>query len=838
MVRLVTAVGLGVAFLAGTLVLGDTLRQSYQSGFFGASSGVGAVVKSQTTFSAVFGLPGRTMLLGGWLGGRIRSVDGVAAVAPIIDGYAAIQDSDGEVLGGRGSAPTGGAWIADPTLSPYQLTSGRAPRAVNEIVVNQRAAADGHLHIGDSVVVDVPQPVRVTVVGIAAFGSGSDVGDSTYAAFTMHAAREYFAGGRDLVTEFLVKAANGVSDAALARRIQHVLPARLRAVTGSQDASYRARQASASLVSSLQAFLFVFAAIALVVAISSVSSTFSIVLAQRTRELGLLRAVGGTRRQLLGAALGESLIVGLVASAAGLATGIGLGAGFKAMFSSFGFPLPAGSVTIEPRTITVGLLVGITVTLVAGAAPVIRASRVPAVAALREGIVQPAAGSWAMPRAVAAVVVLLAGVGACLAGAHGTSNLSMGLAGFGSLLVLAGALMVAPLIAGPVASALGKPVQAWRGVPDLLARRHASSDPRRTASTAAALTIGVSVVAFFAVFGASLGTSIDDSLSRSLRADIVLVPGSDSSALASNLARHVSSVPGVESSVGLGSGAMTIAGQAREVTIADPAALNDLVDLHVTGGTLSDGALSVSAAEARTSKWHVGTVLNVRFLDGFATSLRIGAIYENATIAGPILVNRTAWTPHSPQELDTAVFVRAAPGTTTTALTAVLTQATARHGSIKVEANSAYGNDQKQAVKVFLGLVYAVLALSVLIALLTIANAVGLAVHERSRELGLLRAVGQTPAQLRSMVRWDAAIVAAFGCLLGLAIGTYVGWAVVEAAIGAGKSLGPVAITAVSVPPTQLIAALAAGICAGILAVVRPARRAGRLDVLTAIANE
>lgn len=838
LVRLITAVGLGVAFLVGTFVLGDTLRHSYQSGFSSASSGVGVVVKSQTTFSAGFGLPPRTMLLDGGLADRIGGVDGVADVASAIEGYAAIQGSDGNVLGGRGSAPVGGAWIADPALSAYRLTSGRAPQADNEIVVNQRAAADGHLRVGDHVVVDVPQPVRVDVVGIAAFGRGGDLGDSTYAAFTTHAARRYFAGGRDLASAFLVRAADGVSDGGLARRIQKVLPAGMHAVTGSQDASDRAGEASASLVSSLQTFLFVFAAIALVVAVSSARSTFSIVFAQRTRELGLLRAIGATRRQLLGTALGESLIVGLVASVAGLAAGIGLGAGLKAMFSGFGFPLPAGSVVIEPRTLVVGPLVGVVLTLVAGAAPALRVSRVPAVAALREGTVGRAARSRTALRTTTAVVVLVAGIAACLAGTRGTSSSAMRLAGLGSLLVLVGALEVAPLIAGPVAEALGKPVQAWRGVPGLMARRSASGDPHRTASTAAALTIGVSVVAFFAVFGASLGTSIDHSLSRSLRADVVLSPGSDGGALAPDLAGQVASVPGVAGSVGLGSGAMVIAGQAREVTVADPAALGRLVDLHVTQGTLGDGDLNVSAAQARANHWHVGSVLDGRFPDGSVMSLRIGAVYDDTTIAGAILVNRAVWAPRSPQELDTAVFVKAAAGATIAALTTAVTRATAGDGPVKVETNRAFGDDQKQAVKVFLGLVYAVLTLSVLIALLTIANAVSLAVYERTRELGLLRAVGQTAAQLRSMVRWEAAIVAAFGCLLGLAVGTYAGWAVVRAAISAGKSLGPVAVTAVSVPPAQLIVTLVVGVCAGILAVLRPARRAGRLDVITAIANE
>lgn len=838
LVRLVTAVGLGVAFLAGTFVLGDTLRGSYQSGYSSARSGVDVVVKSETTFSPAFGLPARTMLLDGGLADRVRGVDGVAGVASSIEGYAAIQGSDGKVLGGRGSAPVGGAWVADAGLSPYHLTSGRAPRADDEIVINQRAATDGHLRVGDRVVVGVPQPVQVSVVGIAAFGTGGDLGDSTYAAFTTHAAQQYFAGGRDLASEFLVRGAGGVGAAALAQRVQQVLPDGVHAVTGDQDAADRAGQASASLVSSLQAFLLVFAAIALVVAISSVSSTFSIVFAQRTRELGLLRAVGASRRQLLGAALGESLVAGVVASVAGLVAGIGLGAGLKAMFSAFGFPLPAGSVVVEPRTIVVGLVVGVVVTLLAGASPARRASRIPAVAALREGSVRRTAGRRAALHTVAAVVVLAAGVAACLAGARGTSGAAMGLAGFGSLLVLVGALMVAPRIAGPVASALGRPVQAWRGVPGLMARRNASADSRRTAGTAAALVIGVSVVAFFAVFGASLNTSIDHSLSRSLRADAVIGPGSDGGTLAPDLAGRVGSVPAAASTVGLGSGAMTIAGSAREVTVADPAALGALVDLDVTQGRLGYGDIDVSSTQARAGNWQVGTVLDGRFLDGSTASLRVGAVYDDSTIAGPIIVDRSVWTPHSPQDLDTAVFVKAAGGTTASALIAAVTQAVGGQGLAKVQTAGAYGDDQKQAVQVFLGLVYAVLALSVLIALLTIANAVGLAVHERTRELGLLRAVGQTAAQLRSMVRWEAAIVAAFGCLLGLAAGTFVGWAVVKAAIGSGRSLGPVAVTAVSVPPAQLIVAIVVGVLAGILAVVRPARRAGRLDVLAAIANE
>jgi putative ABC transport system permease protein len=376
------AVFLGVSFLAGTLVLGQTLQRNFDGLFADANAGTDAVVRSATKITSDAGFE-RGPIDTGTIA-RVRGVDGVASVAPYVEGYGQLLDAHGKAIGGNGPPRLAASWIGEPDLNAYRLVAGRAPRAPDEVVVNRGAATSGKLSLGDTTTLEAPRPVRVRIVGIATFASADGFGETTYAALPLAAAQRLLLGRTDRVSSLRVQAAPGVSQEQLAARLARVLPAGTQAITGRQLTKENSDDISGQFLDQLRTFLLVFAAIALLVGAFSIYNTLSILAAQRTRESALLHALGASRRQLLQAQLTESLLIGLVASLAGLAGGLGIATGLKALFSAFGGALPDGGLVVTPATAVIGVLVGVVVTMVAGVAPARRASRVAPIAALRE----------------------------------------------------------------------------------------------------------------------------------------------------------------------------------------------------------------------------------------------------------------------------------------------------------------------------------------------------------------------------------------------------------------------------------------------------------------------
>jgi putative ABC transport system permease protein len=378
------------------------------------------------------------------------------------------------------------------------------------------------------------------------------------------------------------------------------------------------------------------------------------------------------------------------------------------------------------------------------------------------------------------------------------------------------------------------PLRRLRGVTGVMARRNAMRNPRRTSGTAAALMIGVSVVTLFTVFAASLRASVDSRVTNSVTANLVISAGGFGGGLSPKLATEVKALPEVGSAVGLGTGVVRVDGHAAQVTIAEPAALARLVDLDVHSGqldTLGPSQIAVSRTLAEDRKWKVGDQVPLAFVDGVTAPFTIGAIYERADVAGNYVITRTAWAAHAVQDIDTLVLVGLKPGMSVPQGQAAVRQVTARFGDPKVLTKSEYIKETTGFVNTALGIVYVMLALAVIIALMGIANTLSLSVHERTREIGLLRAVGETRTQVRSMVRWESVIIATFGTLGGLGLGVFLAWALVQAASGANF------VNTFAAPVTQLAVVLVVGGLAGVIAGLRPARRAARLDILAAIAT-
>jgi putative ABC transport system permease protein len=582
----------------------------------------------------------------------------------------------------------------------------------------------------------------------------------------------------------------------------------------------------------------VFAGIALLVATFSIYNTFSIIGAQRSRESALLRAVGATRRQVLVSALLESLAVGAVASIAGLLGGVAVAGLLKGMFDAFGFALPAGGLVFGASTIVTGLVVGVVVTLVAGVAPAVRSSRVRPVAALREAAAETPRVSPV--RIIAGFVIGALGVGTVLASVLGSGSGTLAFAGLGALLTIVGVVVFGPAVAGPIGSALGAPLARMRGVTGSLARGNATRNPRRTSATAAALLVGVAVVTLFTTFGSSIKASTDRSISRSFGGDLVIGSGSFGRAnLSPRLASDVARLPEVQTAVGIGEGSAKVGADSQDLRIVDPTQLSKVLDVEVTSGSLSGVGgrqLAVVKTVADDNHWHVGSVVPVTFTDGTTTPFSIAAVYDNGDVAGDVLISRAAWEPHAQQDVDRNVLIKLQPGVSLASGKAAVAGVAASYGGPSIEDRTEFAASASQGVNMILGLIYVLLFLAIVIATMGIANTLSLSIYERTRELGVLRAIGQTRTQLRSMVRWESTIVSTFGALGGVGVGVFLGWALVKAAANSGG--GPGSLGVFAIPGPQLVVVLLLGAVVGVLAALRPARRAARLNVLEAIAAQ
>ncbi|GLZ05717.1 ABC transporter substrate-binding protein [Actinomadura sp. NBRC 104412] len=819
--RLVAAlvgVFLGVAFLTGTLVLGDTLSRSIDGFFARAYADTDVSVRNATQ---VTNAPGR---LRGEIDAsavdRIARVPGAANVQPVIQGSGQLLAKDGTVINARGPR-TAGNWIDDPALNPYRVVEGRAPRTPDEVVIDRRFARDGHLRVGDRTAVLTPRRTPVTVVGITRFGDQDAFGQAQFTAFSLEGARRHVGRDPSRITGVLVRAAEGVSQEELAARIRPVLPQGAEAVTGRVLAREGQETVEKGFLSAFRLALAAFGAVALLVAAFSIHNTFAITVAQRTRESALLRAVGASRRQVLALVAAEAMVVGVVATLAGLAGGIGCAQLLKTLLAEGGAGLTVRGLVITPAGLLIAALVGVVVTLLAALSPAVRASRVAPLAAMREvateRTVRPSAA-----RAVAGVTLAAVALGAVVAGALAGS---LPLTGGGAVMLLAVMVMLGPVAARPAAALAGAPAARLRGVPGRLARDNAARGPRRTAGAATALMVGVGVVTLMTVFAGSLRASVEDGVAGSFRDGLIINGGTnDTGGFGTDLTDAAARLPQVEAAAGIGRGNARLAGENAGVRVADPARLGRVLDLDVTAGALSD-TLAVSEEAAAERGWRVGTPVPVLYADGSRQTLTVGAVYRNADVAGDYLIPRTAWNAHNGRSLDGMAFVKLRPGASEAEARDAISALARPHGAPPVQDRDGYVAAQTADMSTFLSIVYGMLALAIVIALLGIANTLSLSVHERTRELGLLRAVGATRPQVRSMVRWEAVIVALFGTAGGAGLGLFAGW-------GLTRAMGdPFAAL-----PVQLGTIVLVGAVAGVLASVRPARRAAARGVLDSIA--
>jgi putative ABC transport system permease protein len=821
------AVLLGVAFLSGTLVLMRTVTDGFADILGEANAGTDALVRSSIKVGAG-DFPERG-LVDRSLAGTIAAVDGVAAVAPRIESSGRVVGADGDPLGGDGPTITGN-WVNDDRLNPYDLAEGRAPAAPGEVVIDKAAAEEGDLVVGEETVVRTPVPVDVTIVGLATFGGVDSQGSATYAGFTTEFAGEVLLPKPGKASSIAVAAEPGVTQAELVGRLDAVLPDGVEALTGAELTRQLQDEIQGDDHETFQQALLLFTGVALVVATFNIYNTFSILVAQRTRESALLRALGASRGQVLRLVTAEALAVGLVGSAGGVAAGLGLASGLLALMDALGLTVPASSPVLDATTVVAAVAVGVVITLLASLAPAVRASRVAPLAALRDVAVDRSATS--RRRAVAGAVVTGAGIALTIAGTTGEAPAATGL---GALAILVGVVALGPVAAGFAAAVLGAPL-AGRGISGALARRNAARNPRRTASTAVSLMIGVAVISLFTVVAASFKQSIDDAVDKQFAGDLVIV-GEGRGGLSTDLAPAVAALPEVAAASPIGGARVRIDGRDTLASTLDPATIESVVDLGVRHGSLRDlGAdqVAVSVDYAEEHGLALGDRVTVDYPDGVRRRPTVGAVYANDNLitSGGIVLPRDAYLPHTSRPADVNMLINLADGVPEAEGEAAVQHVADRFGAPDAQTNQEFTESIAGEINVFLNVIYLLLIIAIVIALTGITNTLSLSVHERTRELGLLRAVGQTRRQTRAMVRDEALIVSLFGTVGGLGLGLFLSWAT-------GSALAIDGFTSsFAVPPVPLAVTLAFGGLAGVVAAVRPARRAARMDVLAAIAME
>jgi putative ABC transport system permease protein len=816
------AIVLGVAFVAGTLILTDTIDRSLSGVIDDAYAGVDVAVRGTQAFPGAQREPVPAGLLR-----TVERVPGVRAAHGNITGYAQFIGRDGKAIGGNGPPTLGLSWDPDPQLSSLTLREGRPPTGPDQVVIDAQTAKDHGFRVGQRVRIQFQGPSReFTISGIAGFGKTDSLAGASIAAFD-NATAQRVLGSIGRYDTIDIAAAPGVSDTELTRRVAAVLPTGAEAISHSKLIHDQKNDIDKGL-SIFRTALLVFAAISLFVGAFIILNTFSIIVAQRTRELALLRALGASPRQVTRLVRVEALAVGLLSSIIGLFAGIALAFGLVGLLSAFGAKLPDAGLRLTPQVVIVSLLVGTVVTLVASYGPSRRAARVPPVAALRDAALDESWSPWR--RSVIGGLATVAGVAALLIGLFANVSQAAIWVGVGALLVFIGVAALSPLFARPLAGIIGWPL-ARLGLPSRLGRENAMRNPRRTSSTAAALMIGLGLVTFVTVFASSIKASLGASLADSVRADLVL--STDQVPFSPALAAKLRTLPQVGTVTEVRSGEFRFGDSNEQVQAINPAGAAATTDLGVSPGglaALGRGGVLVSTTAAKDKHLAMGDTIPMRFAKtGVQRVPVVGTYSRGRFLWGDYLLSLKDYEANFTNQYDNPVRIAARPGVPVSRLQPAVKAAAAAFPSVKVQTPSEWKSDVEGNIDALLNLIYALLGLAIVIALLGIVNTLALSILERTREIGLLRAVGMGRRQVRAMIRSESVIVSVLGALLGVIVGIFFGWALT----GSIDFL-----TELSIPVGTLILFLVLAAIAGVLAALGPARRASRMDVLQAIHSE
>ncbi len=825
-----TAVFLGVALISGTYILTDTINRTFDGIFETAGRGVDVSVTPRETFTQ----DGNPPAFSEAVLARVRATPGVAKAAGGLFDSAAILGKDGKLISAR--APSFVTAAEPAPFNPFRYPQGRAPAADDEIALDQASATKAGYRLGDRVVVAGNGPRRAfRLVGIARFGDTESLAGATAGVLTLPAAQAVL-DARGRLESVDVQVDPGVAPATVVSRLRAILPATLTVRTGEEQAKSQAQDTKGGF-SFLTTLLLVFAGVALFVGAFMIFNTFSITTAQRTREFALLRTLGATRRQILRSVIGEALAVGVAASVLGLIAGLAIAPALKALFTAFGADLPAQGTVVETRTIVVSLLVGTVITLLASLSPALRATRVPPMAALREGAVLPR-GRVARLRTPLGIGVTAAGVVFLLLGLFAGSGIAI--VGVGAVLVFLGVAMLSRFVVRPLARVVGAPMRRLRGIAGLLARENASRNPSRTASTAAALMIGLALVTFVSIFAAGVKASIDEAVDEGFQGAFVIRSSNDFTGVPAAAAAAIRDVPGVATVAQSRTVEARVQGQSgeREITGVDTANLTEVFKITWDEGSdatlrsLGTAGAILSTSYADERDLGVGDPITLVSAQGRRVPLTVRGIHDDDTgLLSAIAVSLETMARGFGVQQDRSAFVGVRPGASLPAvqrrIDAVLA---ARFPTVESQTKSQFKDDVAGQVNQLLGFFYVLLSLSVIVSLFGIVNTLALSIYERTRELGLLRAVGMSRRQVRTMVRYESVITAMIGAVLGVVLGVFFAAVMTPALQDEGLKF--------VLPVGTVLVLLVLAALAGVLAAIGPARRAAKLDVLDALAYE
>lgn len=826
----VLAVLLGVAFVSGTLIFTDTIGDALKNSSAKSFEDVSVAIRSEGGPSrpgqeGPGAPPEEKTTLDQQLLDKVRALPGAGTATGSVSGFTAIADKKGKLIG-DGWSTRGGNYSGENDIR-YPMRDGRAPAAPSETALDSKTVERAGFSVGDTVRMSVNGPVlEQKLVGVFTTDDGNVAAGGSLALFDTPTAQKLFAlpGEYD---EIAVKAAPGTSETALKAEIENILPEGTEATTGKVLADEQADQIAES-TSAMSKVLLAFAGVALFVGIFIIANTFTMLVAQRTRELALLRAVGATRRQVTRSVLIESLVVGTIAAVVGFGLGVLIAIGMRAAMGAAGGTIPDGSLIIAPGSVIAALLVGVLVTVLAAWLPARRAAKIPPIAAMSSVDAAPTVRGLVVRNTIGGVLTA-AGVGSVLAGVSAEES---SLVGLGAAVTLVGVIVLTPLLSRPVIAAASPALRLF-GVSGKLARQNAVRNPRRTAATAAALMIGLTLISAMTVLATSVQQGIDKMAADSLKADYT-ISMANFTPLAPEVAEKLESLPEVTAASPIRLANVEFDGGDETVAGVNPASLDKLVTLDFSAGSLAGlkgDAVIVDKDTAKDHGWRTGDSVPVVYGDDAKATLTIGGIYGGNEMLNGVMIPTATLDPHLKQIQDMQVMITTRGGETAGSKDAV-EKALGDNPAIQVQTTKEISDQFAALIGVLLNMLYGLLAMAVIIAVIGVVNTLAMSVFERSREIGMLRAIGLDRGRVKRMVRLESLVISLFGAVLGIGLGAFLAWA-------AGELIKPSFSTYSMVVPWDRFAVfllLAAAV--GILAALWPARRAARLNVLSAIKSD
>ena len=834
------AIVLGVAMISGTYVLTDTITAAFTNVVSDSYSNSDAVISGKVAFKNTNSNTEETPAFPAAVLTKVKALPDVAAAAGGVGDQVKLIDRNGKVIstGGGESIASSVDPANDKRFNPLNLVAGKWPVGNGQIAIDKRTSQNEHYAVGDSIGIAADEGVlQMEITGIATFASSSSIGASTFAIFDVPTAQQLF-DKEGKFDQIQVAAKSGVTPEKLVGEIRPLLPATAQVKTAEAQTQEAVDDVSSTL-GIFQKVLLAFGVIALFVGAFVIANTLSITIAQRVREFATLRTIGGSRRQVLKTVLLEALVIGLLASVLGLFLGLGIAKALDALFSAMGVNFPKTGTVFATRTIVVSILVGVVVTLLASLRPAIKATRVPPIAAVREGATLPVTRLsrfgpvFSLGTLALGILLLVYGI---FGGGMSTASRLLAL-GFGTLILFIGVAVNAKRAVRPLASILGWPGARIGGLAGTLARENAMRNPSRTASTASALMIGLALITFVAILGAGLRTSFSDAVDKLFIADYALTAENGFDPFTKQADEAVGVTPGITAVSPIRAGDARVFGDNTQISAVQPnlsegVAVDWLPGSKNAAARLGANGAFVDKDYAKDHDLKLGSPIPVTTPTGKVLHLRLKGIFDppkGGSPFGPVTMSAETFDANyaSPQNLMTLIRIK---GGATPSNTARLDLALNRFPDAKVQTAAQFKKTQEDDINIVLNVLYGLLGLSVIISLFGVVNTLVLSVFERTREIGMLRAVGMTRRQVRRMIRYESIVTALIGGALGIAVGMFLAVLTTQALSDEGVVLAI---------PWKTIALFVLGtIAAGILAAMFPARRASRLNILKALQYE